>query len=123
MQLSHIFSFPHSMYPFIILTHPLILADGKRQRSGILLINSWRALPSISPCPTPRSPCVLLLCLLCHPNPPSRNTSAFSPGAASCSAPPSWSGGTRQQKLESQKNEDCLVTWGGRQTDHIITVW
>lgn len=70
MQLSHIFSFPHSMYPFIIFTRPLTLADGKRQRSWILLMNSWSALSSISRCLSPESPCVLLLCLLCHPNPP-----------------------------------------------------
>lgn len=53
IQSSHIFSFPHTMYPFIFFTHPLTLADEKRQRSEILLISSLLiiALSSISPCP------------------------------------------------------------------------
>ena len=59
MQSSHIFSFPYSVDPFIIFTHPLTLADEKRQ-SGILLINSWRALVLHLSCPSLEGPWVEL---------------------------------------------------------------
>lgn len=86
MQSSHIFSFPYSMYPFIIFAHPLTLADEKRQ-SGTLLINSWRAFVlhlsllqpwgSLYPLPVPPLPSQR----------PHSNTNTFSIRAVSCSGP------------------------------------
>lgn len=56
MQSSYIFSFLHCMYPFIIFTHPLTLADEKRERSRILLIKSWRAPVLRLSCPSIENP-------------------------------------------------------------------
>ena len=47
MQSSYIFSFPYSVYPFIIFAHPLTLADEKGH-SRTLLINIWKG--PCSPC-------------------------------------------------------------------------
>lgn len=100
MRSSYIFSFPYSVYPFIIFAHPLTFAD-ERRLSGTLLINSWKG--PCSPClpaPALRIPMLSSYTSSAVP-PPLSNTSTFAVRATSCSGlsllSRSW--GTRLQKL------------------------
>ena len=100
MRSSYIFSFPYSVYPFIIFAHPLTLADEK-SHSGTLLINSWKGPCSPwLPAPALRIP-TSSSCTSSAIPPPLSNTSIFSVRATSCSGPSllSKSWGTRLRKL------------------------